>query len=63
MPMMSMQTPCMSPPTIVEVVLPHLSARRKAGMVAKRMTRPETPEAKKDAVLLVRPADWNRRGA
>jgi hypothetical protein len=60
---MSMHAPWSTPPTTVDVRRPHLSARRKAGIVTIRMRSADTPDARKEAVLLVRPADWKRRGA
>jgi hypothetical protein len=35
----------------------------RAGMVTPKMTRAETPEARKDASEDERPACWKRRGA
>jgi hypothetical protein len=51
------------PPMMVLVRRPHLSARRRAGTEATTRTMPETPEARKEDSLLVRPACWKRRGA
>jgi hypothetical protein len=61
--MMNIQTTCAEPPTMEEVLRPHLSAKRKAGMVMMRIRRAEMPEARKAAVLDLRPADAKRRGA
>lgn len=62
-PITSIHEPWSMPPAIVDVVRPHRSARRKAGIVTRKITSAETPDARKDAVLLVRPADWKRSGA
>jgi hypothetical protein len=61
--MMNIQAHWSVPPTIVEVVRPHLSASKKAGIVTRRITRADIPDARKDAVELVNPADWKRSGA
>lgn len=51
------------PPAIVLVLRPHLSARMKAGIVVRNIRRAEMPEARKEAVEDVNPADWKRVGA
>lgn len=48
---------CPTPPMIVLVLRPHLSARIKAGIVVRKMRRAEIPEARKEAVEEVSPAD------
>lgn len=53
---MSIHVPWAIPPTTVEVILPQRSAIKVAGTVTKNIRSAETPEAKKEAVLLVRPA-------
>ena len=58
-----MQKIWMMPPEIVDVLGPQLSAKRKAGMVVRKIRRAEMPEARKEAVELVRPAREKRRGA
>ena len=63
MPIMSMHAAWTSPPTVVEVLRPQRSASKNAGIVVRRMTSADTPDARKEAVLLVRPADWKRSGA
>jgi len=46
-----------------EVLRPQLSAKRKAGMVTMKMRSAEIPDARKAAVLDLRPAEAKRRGA
>lgn len=60
---MNMTTNWPTPPTMVLVLRPHLSARIKVGMVVRKIRRAEIPEARKEAVEEVKPADWKRRGA
>ena len=48
---------------MVEVRRPQRSERRNAGMVARKMRSAETPDARKEACELPRPACWKRRGA
>lgn len=60
---MNMTTVWPTPPTIVEVLRPHLSAHIMPGTVMRKIRRADMPDARKEAVLDVMPADWNRRGA
>ncbi len=48
------------PPVMIEVLRPQLSAKTKAGMDTANMRIAETPDARKEAVLLDRPA-WEKR--
>lgn len=51
------------PPVMVEVLRPQLSAKMKAGTDIANMRIAETPDARKEAVPLDRPAWANRIGA
>ena len=62
-PIMSIQAAISRPPTTAEVLRPHRSASKNAGIVTIRMRSADIPEARKDAVLDFKPADWKRRGA
>jgi hypothetical protein len=55
-PMSSIQKACSKPPYIVGHRLPKRSRRKTAGMVTRKIIRAETPEARKEDVLEVRPA-------
>lgn len=63
LPMVNIQPVNINPPEITEVRRPHRSAKMKAGMEIANMARPETPDARKDAVAVERPACANRVGA
>lgn len=62
-PIVNIQNVWTTPPKIAEVLRPHLSAKRKAGMVMSKMRSAEIPEARNDAVEEERPADAKSRGA
>jgi hypothetical protein len=62
-PIKNIQPDRMTPPVIAEVRLPHLSARRKPGMLIASMRMPETPEARKEALSDDSPACLKRMGA
>lgn len=51
------------PPVIADVLLPHLSARRKAGTDIASISIPDTPDARNDAVAEESPACEKSRGA
>jgi hypothetical protein len=48
---------------MVEARRPHLSEKRKAGIVETKMRMAEMPEARKEAWEEEMPACWKRRGA
>lgn len=62
-PTSSMTTTMAMPPRIVDVLRPHLSVYSVAGMVTAKITRADTPEARKEASPDARPACWNSNGA
>ena len=63
MPMMNIQDDKPIPPVITEALRPQLSAKMKAGTDTANMRIAETPDARKEAVPLERPACSNRVGA
>lgn len=48
------------PPVMIEVLRPQLSAKMKAGIDTIKMRIAETPDARKEAVPLDKPA-WEKR--
>ncbi len=58
--MINIQPDRPTPPVMIEVLRPQLSAKMKAGTDTANMRIAETPDARKEDVLLERPA-WEKR--
>jgi len=62
-PIVNMQIRELRPPVRVEVRRGHLSANKRAGIVVRKIKIEEMPEARKEEVVLLRPAWEKRMGA
>ena len=62
-PIVNIDPPMTTPPLIIDGLRPQLSVNIWVKMVNAMLIKPETPEARKEAVLEDRPACLKRTGA